>query len=385
MNKRVDRRDKAFKGIDQNPSLLGFGCMRFPVLDPEKPDIDEGAAEKMVDVAYAHGINYFDTAYPYHNKTSERFIGKALKKYPRESFYLADKMPSWMIESKEDAKRIFEEQLEKCQVDYFDYYLAHALNRQHIKAYEIPGVMDFLYQMKAEGKIRHLGFSFHDTPEILEKIIHMFDWDFVQIQLNYLDWTFQDAKTQYQIIKDHGVPVIVMEPVRGGLLASLCTESQDIFKAYDKDHSIASWAIRYAASKDNVLTVLSGMSDLMQTEDNIKTMTDFKPITGEEQKVIDEALKVFMDKNTVPCTKCKYCMPCPVGIDIPAVLEIYNNYKITKNKGAFIYRYEKLALDQRPSLCVACGECMTQCPQHIQIPEMMEKVQELYQSLKDET
>jgi uncharacterized protein len=384
MEKAVHRKTTPFRGIENNPSLLGFGCMRLPVLDPDKPDIDIERATKMIDLAYSHGVNFFDTAYPYHHGMSETFIGEALKKYPRDSFYLADKMPGWMVESVDDAKRIFSEQLDKCQVDHFDFYLCHALNRNNVKAYDIPGVMDFLLEMRKTGKIRHLGFSFHDTPDILEDIINRIDWDFVQIQLNYLDWTFQDAKTQYRIIKDKGLPVIVMEPVRGGLLASLSDEAKAIFKEADPNVSVASWAIRYAASKDNVMTVLSGMSDMEQTMDNINTMTGFKPLTEEDEKTIGRALKVFMDANTVPCTKCRYCMPCPHGVDIPGVFEIYNQYRISKHKGSFIRRYEELGLDKRASACVSCGECMTQCPQHIEIPKVMEEIDALYRTLKAE-
>ncbi|MBE0701128.1 MAG: aldo/keto reductase [Acholeplasmataceae bacterium] len=383
MKNKIYTREKKFKGIEKNPALLGFGCMRLPTLYKNKPDIDEKTALNMMDIAYAHGINYFDTAYPYHDGTSETFIGKALKKYPRSSFYLANKMPSWLIKSGEDAKRIFEEQLKKCQVGYFDFYLCHALNRNNFKAYQIPGVMDFLYEMKNEGKIRHLGFSFHDTPEILDQIIHAYAWDFVQIQCNYLDWSFQDAKTQYEIIETYGVPCIIMEPVRGGLLASLSNPSKEILKKGNSRASIASWAIRYAASKPNVLVVLSGMSNEEQTMDNIQTMSNFKPISNREQCIIDQALKVFLETSTVPCTECRYCMPCPQGVDIPALFKIYNRYHITKSKMDFMREYERFDLDQRANLCIGCGECMTYCPQHIEIPELMKKMSALYHSIKE--
>jgi uncharacterized protein len=382
MKKLVYSKKTVFKGIAQNPSLLGFGCMRLPVLSKDKPDIDEEQAYKMIDYAYTHGVNYFDTAYPYHNGLSEIFIGKALKKYPRESFYLASKMPSWLIQSREDAVKYFNEQLLKCQVSYFDYYLCHALNRNSFKAYLLPGVMDFLYQMKEEGKIKHLGFSFHDTPEILDQIIHTFKWDFVQIQMNYLDWSFQDAKQQYEIIEQYGVPCIVMEPVRGGLLATLSEESRKVYLDFNPKMSVASWAIRYAASKPNVLVVLSGMSNEEQTKDNIQTLTDFSPISDLEQKMIDQALKIFLENSTVPCTSCQYCLPCTVGIDIPALFKIYNHYLITKYKGEFIREYEKIVLDKRADQCISCGECMSNCPQKINIPTRMQEIVELYQTIK---
>jgi len=382
MKKNVFRKKTEFKGIEHNPSLLGFGCMRFPKIDPDKPDIDEELASKMLDEAYQAGVNYFDTAYPYHQKLSEPFVGKALKKYPRDSFYLATKMPGWEIKNVDDAKRIFHEQLDRLQTTYIDFYLCHALSKEGFKVYQEPGVMDFLYQMKEEGKIKHLGFSFHDTPDVLDHIIHQYEWDFVQLQLNYLDWDFQNAKKQYQIVKDYGVPVIVMEPVRGGTLANLCEESREILNNAKPDQSIASWAIRYAASKDQVMVVLSGMSNLEQTRDNIQTLTDFEPISKAEQKTIDQALKVFLDKNLIPCTNCKYCMPCPEGVDIPKVFKIYNQYALNHFDQAFIRNYEKLKPSERAENCIACGHCLEHCPQNIAIPQRMEEIEALYQELK---
>ncbi|MCF7924291.1 MAG: aldo/keto reductase [Candidatus Izimaplasma sp.] len=357
--------------------------MRLPKIDSEKPDIDEKQAEEMIDYAYKHGVTYFDTAYPYHQGLSETFIGKALKKYPRDSFNLANKMPGWEVETVEDVKRIFNEQLEKCQVDYFDFYLCHALSKKNFEIYKKPGIMEFLQQMKAKGKIRHLGFSFHDTPEVLDEIIHSYKWDFVQLQLNYLDWDFQNAKKQYQIVKEYGVPIIVMEPVRGGTLANLSEESSKILKKAQPDKSIASWAIRYAASKENVMTVLSGMSNLEQTKDNVNTLTNFKPISKTEQETIEKALKVFLENNTIPCTSCKYCMPCPHGVDIPSVFKTYNKYAISKFAQAFIKEYEDLGKEKLAENCIACGECLDKCPQNIDIPKRMEEIDKIYNDLKN--
>jgi len=383
MSKKVEIKKTKFNGIDQNPSLLGFGCMRFPTLTKDKPDIDEELAQKMIDYAYDHGVTYFDTAYPYHNGLSELFIGKALKKYPRASFNLASKMPSWLIKSKEDAQKYFYEQLTKCQVEYFDYYLCHALSKEQFKPYLLPGVMDFLYQMKKEGKIRHLGFSFHDTPEVLDEIIHTFKWDFVQLQINYLDWDFINAKKMYEIVENYGVPCIVMEPVRGGALANLCDESQKIFKASKPDKSIASWAIRYAASLPNVLTVLSGMSNMEQTIDNVDTLTDFKPVNDADQKVIDHALAVFLESQTIPCTTCGYCMPCPYGVNIPQNFTVFNQFSISKWKDRFIREYEQTLNDSNAELCVSCGLCLELCPQHIEIPDRMSDIRNLIVDLKN--
>lgn len=384
MKLKVTTSKTLFKGIDQNPSLLGFGCMRFPTLYEGKPDIDEELAQIMIDYAYEHGVTYYDTAYPYHNGLSELFVGKALKKYPRESFYLATKMPTWLIHSLEDTKRIFQEQLNKLQVTYFDYYLCHALNRDNYKAYLIPGVMDFLKEMKKEGKIHHLGFSFHDTPDILEEIIHKFDWDFVQLQINYLDWDFIDAKRMYATVENYGVPVIVMEPVRGGTLASLSEEARAVFKEASLVNSIASWAIRYAASKKNVLVVLSGMSNEEQTIDNIKTMSDFHPITDQDQLIIDRALSAYLESQTIPCTACGYCMPCPHGVDIPGVFKIYNNYAVSKQKWQFLRDMGAMEETKLSSSCIRCGDCLPLCPQHIEIPDRMEEINELYEKMKAE-
>jgi len=383
MSKQVIRKTTKFKGIKNNPSLLGFGCMRFPKIDPDKPDIDELLAEEMIDAAYKAGVNYFDTAYPYHQRLSEKFVGKVLKKYPRESFNLATKMPGWIVENVEDAKRIFNEQLETLQVEYFDYYLCHALSRNGFEVYKKPGVMDFLYEMKALGKIKRLGFSFHDTPEVLEEIIYTYQWDFVQLQLNYLDWDFQDAKKQYEIVKTYGVPVIVMEPVRGGTLATLSDDARDILYSAKPDKSIASWAIRYAASKEQVMLVLSGMSNMEQTLDNIATLTDFEPINAKDQATLDLALDLFLKNNTIPCTNCKYCMPCPEGVDIPLIFKVYNRYALSKYERAFVSDYEKTEESKRAELCIACGICLSKCPQGINIPEWMEEIRKLYLELKE--
>jgi len=374
MDNRVYVKPTRFKGIKTNPSLLGFGCMRLPTLEKDKPDIDVARAEKMIDEAYARGVTYFDTAYPYHHGLSELFIGQALKKYPRDSFCLASKMPGWLVHSRADAEKYFNEQLAKCQVDYFDYYLCHALGEENYKPYLIPGVMEFLREMKTAGKIRHLGFSFHDVPDVLDRIIHGHDWDFVQLQLNYLDWEFQDARRQYDIVTGYGVPVIVMEPVRGGLLATLSEEAVSILKAAEPDRSVASWAIRYAASKQNVMVVLSGMSNEEQVSDNLATMTAFRPIDAKDEEVLHRALEAFLKNRTIPCTACQYCMPCPNGVDIPRIFRIYNEYALHRYKRGFVADYEKIAPEHRAEACVWCGECLTHCPQKIMIPERLAEI-----------
>ena len=368
---------RQYKNTGDQISLLGLGCMRLPKLDPDKPEIDIPKAEEIIDYAYQNGINYFDTAYPYHGGQSEIVTGQALKKYPRESFHLATKFPMFKLSSADEIAPLFKEQLEKCQTDYFDFYLCHAMNKQRFDLMKETGLYEFLKKKKEEGVIRHLGFSFHDKPEVLQQIVDEYEWDFAQIQLNYLDWEMQDAKTQYEILTEKGIPVIIMEPVRGGSLASLCEESDAIFKEAAPDKSIASWALRYAMSLPNVMVVLSGMSTMDQIIDNVATASSFEPLTEEEYAVIDRALVTFKEKKTIPCTGCRYCMDCPAGVDIPKMFAIYNQFAISKKAENFKNDY--LAVDEhhRADRCVACGACMIPCPQGIAIPDRMAEIVEM--------
>ena len=300
---------RIYKKTGKPISLLGFGCMRLPRLNDEKPDIDISTAESMIDRAYARGVNYFDTAYMYHEGMSETFLGHALKKYPRESFYLADKMPGCMgiVHSLEDGKRIFAEQLQRCGVDYFDFYLLHnAASIAHFEeTYLKTGVLDYLLEEKAAGRIRNLGFSFHGNLKNFEYLMQARKWDFAQIQLNYLDWDGQGAGKLYACAVAHDVPVIVMEPVKGGTLVSLCDEAVNILHAADPQHSVASWAIRFAASLPGVLTVLSGMSTPAQVEDNLATVGAFQPLSEAEREVLQNAVSAYLAKRAVPCTGCR--------------------------------------------------------------------------------
>ncbi len=361
-------------GIKEGISLLGYGCMRLPKLQEDKPDIDKEQAWSLIDYAYSHGVNYFDTAYPYHGGMSEAFIGEALKKYPRESFNLATKMPPWELKTDKDIDRIFEEQLKKCQVSYFDFYLIHSLGVENFKKAEELKVYESLSRKKAEGKIRYLGFSFHDTPKLLETIVHAHEWDFAQIQLNYLDWELQDAKGQYEILTSNGIPVIVMEPVRGGALATLCDRSKEILSKAKPESSVASWAVRYAASLPNVLTVLSGMTDMAQVQDNVGTLATFKPLDEAERKSLNQALEYYKESRTVPCTGCRYCMPCPSGVDIPRIFSIYNQYCVSKDKDAFATAYQDMGTEKQAYHCISCKKCMQHCPQSIRIPMMLDEV-----------
>lgn len=368
---------RTYKDTDLSVSVLGFGCMRLPKITPDKEDIDYDKAQELIDYALAHGINYIDTAFPYHGKTSEDFVGQALKKHDRSSFLLATKMPIWEVNTKEDVDRIFNLQLKKLQTNYIDFYLMHALSKDNFEKSRQFGVYEYLLQKKKEGAIRHLGFSFHDKPDVLEEICNTYEWDFSQIQLNYLDWEMQDAKQQYEILERHHIPCIVMEPIRGGTLANPCEAANELFKAARPDKSIASWALRYAATLPNVITVLSGMSDMEQMVDNVNTMTDFEPLTDADYTVIEKAAEAYRTKDTVPCTGCRYCMDCPFGVDIPKMFSLYNQYAVDKDEETYKAAYLATPESERATSCVACGNCETHCPQSIHIPEKMTMIREL--------
>lgn len=370
-------RYRTFQRGGFDTSLLGMGCMRLPNIDGDRTRIDEKKAQAIIDLAYEKGVNYFDTAYVYGDGASERFIGKALEKYPRESYYLTDKMPPWQINSREDVARIFQEELDRCGVDYFDFYLCHNVNEETIDKFLDPeiGAIPFLEEMQAQGKIRYLGFSSHGTPETLEKFAALRDWDFAQIQLNYLDWELQDAKRQYEILTEKGIPVMVMEPVRGGRLASLCPEADALLQDIRPDRSVASWALRFVAELSNVQVVLSGMTTLEQLKDNLRTMGRKEPMTLEEKEVLGQAIALLKKRFTVPCTGCGYCSGCPMELDIPACLKAYNEYALSGEPFAL---EPLLAMpgDRQPKACVGCGQCAGHCPQHIDIPGYMLKLAE---------
>ena len=365
---------RELRGGKEKVSLLGFGCMRLPRLYPDKPEIDTELGQRMVDYAYSHGVNYFDTAYPYHEGLSEPFIGAALSKYPRESYNLVTKLPTWLINGEADIEHYFNEQLQKCGVDYFDFYLVHSLNAERFETVQKLHIFENLCELKAKGKIRHIGFSFHDKPDVLERILAAHDWEFAQIQLNYLDWELQDARRQYELIEQKGIQCTIMEPVRGGMLATLTPEAVDCFQQANPNVSTASWAIRYAASLPNVLTVLSGMTNFDHVTDNVATMEAFRPLSQQEREVIDHALAAYRKAVTIPCTGCRYCMDCPAGVSIPEVFAAYNRYATSKSRSMFEELYHALDAGQRADNCVACGTCLSKCPQHIDIPKHMKEI-----------
>lgn len=351
---------------------LGYGCMRLPVKDNK---IDFDAARELIHYAYEHELNYFDTAYNYHNGESEIFLGKVLADFKRESYFLTSKLPVWKVQEEADAEKLFNEQLKKCNTEYFDFYLLHSLSKKTIETVEKFNLYDFIAKKKKEGKIKNIGFSFHDSNEVLQKFAAAHKWDFTQLQINYWDWNENDAKSLYETLEKLGIPCFVMEPVRGGFLASLAPHVMKHFKDYNEEASVASWALRWVASLPNVAIILSGMSNMEQLQDNIGTFSGLKPINGDEQKIIDAVIEDLRKIKPVPCTGCRYCMDCQYGVDIPEVFEIYNDYKKTENKALAAKHYFTL-LDEnkQASSCRKCGECMTKCPQHIRIPDELEKI-----------
>ena len=364
----------------ENISALAFGTMRLPLL--EDGSIDQDQVQMMTDFAIENGVNYFDTAYPYHNGLSELSIGKALAKYPRDSFYLADKFPGHQHMKKYDCDGIFNEQLSKCGVDYFDFYLYHNVCENSFDTYtnEAFGIKEYFIEQKKKGRIRHLGLSTHAKTENLEKVLDYFGdcIEFVQIQLNYMDWDLQDAKEKVRILRDRGLPIIVMEPVRGGKLADLGEERNALLKSLRPDESVASWAFRWLQEIPEIATVLSGMSSFDQMKDNVATFSGGEPLSPDEQAKLLEIAESM--KVGAPCTACRYCCEgCPMGLDIPMLIASYNDMKF-QSGFTVPMQMDALPNEKRPESCIACGACASVCPQQIDIPGVMSEFSEM---LKD--
>ena len=358
-------------------SLLGFGTMRLPCL--ADGSIDENQVAEMTRLAMEAGVNYFDTAYPYHGGQSERVMGRVLSKYPRDSYNLATKYPGHQILSDGyNPAAIFEEQLEKCGVDYFDFYLLHNVNEKSMEVYMDPqwGIVDYFKEQKRLGRIRHLGFSSHAQVEGLEKFLDYCgqDMEFCQIQLNYMDWMLQKAKEKYELLTARGIPVWVMEPVRGGMLASLREENSTRLKAIRPEATDASWGFRFLQGLPNVKMVLSGMSNLAQMQDNLATFARRDTLNPEETELLLSIARGMMD--SIPCTACRYCCEgCPKGLDIPALLAVYNELRVTPTVNAAM-RVEFLPEEKKPTACIACGKCARSCPQNIDIPRALKELAE---------
>ncbi len=368
---------KRFIG-DTEVSLLGFGCMRLPKTG-DKIDYELGC--KMVDYAYQNGVNYFDTAYMYHGGESEVFIGKALKKYPRESYYLADKFPIMTFQKAEDMEGVFNEQLKRCDVDYFDFYLVHSLDAATFEAAKRIKLYEFLTKKKEEGFIRRLGFSIHDTPDVLKNIIDEFKWDFAQIQYNYVDYSYLNAELAYKYLCDANIPIVVMEPVRGGFLNEPTPEGLELISKLEPTVKPAELALRWVAGHENVKVILSGMSDMQQTMENVQTLSTATPLTDSEHEAVEKIVEIIHTKKTIPCTACRYCMECPFGVDIPAIFSMYNYYKIlNKAYRTRIEYFEAFDPNKRAEHCTSCGACVKKCPQHIDIPKELRDVETLFKT-----
>lgn len=380
-------------------SLLGFGCMRFPTVGGDRYTgrIDEQPTLEMLDYAYSHGVNYFDTAWMYHNGTSETVLGKALKRYPRESFFLADKMPP-TAKTLSEAKEIFATQLERCGVEYFDYYLCHSISRQYVfqGLYLDEGVLDWLVEQKRAGRIRNLGFSFHgDMPLFRWLLSQPVEWDFVQIQMNWLDWRDKrlQAETMYDMLAERDLPVVVMEPIRGGALIELPSAVRGMLAAEDPDLTPAAWALKFCASYPHVLTVLSGMSRLEHVVENCATLTDFTPLSDERLALLQRAADRYRGNSRVDCTDCFYCMPCPYGVDIAGIFRVYNrcvdegrlpdpdgehDEEYMRRRRMLLNRYKNTVAERgRADHCIGCEQCSPKCPQNIRIPQQLEMVERL--------
>lgn len=353
-------------------SRLGFGCMRFPTQADGK--IDRAAAMEMLDAAYKGGVNYFDTAYGYHDYESENFTGEALKRYPRDSYYLTTKLPIWLVETEEDVDRLFDEQRAKCGVDFFDFYLIHALDHDRWERAKRLGVYERLLKKKEQGLIGQLGFSYHGDIETFRDCVDSCAWDLVQIQINYVDYTMNDAKAYHDKLCEKNIPCVVMEPVRGGFLANLPASAQSELRRVNNDPD-AKWALRWCLDMPNMLIILSGMSTLEQVRQNLELFSGHAPMAAEEYVALARSREALLNIKTVPCTACGYCMDCPFGVDIPGVFAIYNEYKLFGNPFRAKEDYRRMGEIGHPAdACTRCGACMPMCPQGIEIPDRLAEI-----------
>ena len=366
-----------YKGF-QNLKLsnLGLGCMRLPVVDGNDAVVDQAAVEEMVSLAMERGVNYYDTAWAYHAGTSELAIGKALAAYPRDKFYLANKFPGYDLGNMGKVREIFEEQLKKCRVDYFDFYLFHNVCEMNIDAYLDPkyGILDYLLEQKKNGRIRHLGFSCHGAMPVLKRFLEVYGehMEFCQLQLNYIDWTFQGGREKVELLEQYHIPVWVMEPLRGGRLARLNDKESAVLQAMNSQRPIPAWAFRFLQRIPDIVVILSGMSDLQQMKENLDTFDTKDCLTEREWDGLLALGKEMTNPKALACTACRYCTShCPQGLDIPHLLALYNEHRFTG--GGFIAPMALSAIpaDKQPSACIGCRSCEAVCPQQLKISEAM--------------
>lgn len=362
-------------------SRLGFGGMRFPTTDDGKIDRPQAAA--MMDTAYQNGVNYFDTAYGYHDGESEVVMGEALGRYPRDSFYIADKLPVWLVSCEADVNKRFQEQLDRLGMDRVDFYLLHALNQARWPDVKQHRMLEQLIEKKEKGLIRYLGFSYHGDLDTFREIVDAYDWDFVQIQLNYADYDIIGAKDYYNKLREKDIPCLVMEPVRGGFLANPPESVKTKMEAFEGGKvSPAGWALRWCMNLEGVPVILSGMSTPEQVEENLETFSEARTLTPEQSALIQEAQSILGSIKSIPCTACRYCMDCSFGVDIPEVFRLYNTHQLFGGDFEAKSGYADLKRRQHGvDKCTRCGACVPQCPQNIDIPEKLAEVDAFIQSL----
>ena len=363
-----------FKGIKL--SALGLGCMRLPCVEGNSAQIDMEAAEKMVAYSFEKGINYFDTAWGYHSGMSEPVMGEILSKYPRDSYYLATKFPGYDVSNMDKVEEIFEKQLARLKTDYFDFYLFHNVCEKNIDGYldEKFGIYKYLTEQKKRGRIRYLGFSTHGSIHTMKRFLEAYgkDMEFCQLQVNWLDWDFQNARAKIELVRSYGIPVWIMEPVRGGKLAVLAPEYMERLRAFRPEATAAEWAFRFLQSLPEAVVTLSGMSNMEQLSENIETYSESRPLNEDEMAALLEIAADMTAKTALPCTSCRYCVDhCPMGLDIPWFIELYNEH--VYSGGGFIapMALDAVSEDKRPSACLGCRACEAVCPQGIKISEMM--------------
>ena len=369
-----------------NEKKLGFGLMRLPLLDPaDASKIDYETLRKMVDQYIGEGFNYFDTAFPYHSSGNSEIAFRecVAKRYPRDAYTITDKLSFFVVQKAEEMEDFFAGQLERCGVEYFDYYLLHSMNKEYLELAEKIGAFNFVRKKQAERKIRHIGFSFHDKADVLDEILTRHpEMEYVQLQLNYADWESNDVQSRlcYETAVRHGKQVIVMEPVKGGLLVNIPEEAKTLLKESAPEASLASWAIRFAASLPNVAMVLSGMSNMEQMENNLSFMNNFLPLTEEERQIIQQVTEIILSKETIACTGCRYCVDgCPQKIAIPDYFKLMNDInkfgepQVEKAKMYYSHYTGNMGLG-KASACIQCGQCEGHCPQHLPIIKYLENV-----------